>query len=196
MRKTAETAYPVHPLIAERWSPRAFAPEPIKEADLMPLFEAARWAASSYNLQPWHFVYGLRGQPAFDAILGCLVPGNAAWAGRAGALVIAVARVVRDDGIANRHAVHDLGQSLASLALQATADGLVVHQMSGFDPDKARAALGVPEGFEPLTAVAIGRPAGPDDPPDERTRDREKAPRARRTVAEFAYPGRWPDAAG
>jgi len=194
MFRTAETEFPILPVIADRWSPRAFDPDrEMREGELACLFEAARWAASSSNLQPWHFVHAFRGDRAFATIRDCLNPTNAAWAGRASVLAIAIARTIREDGRPNRHATHDLGQALASLALQATSMGAAVHQMAGFDPERARRDLGVPEGYEPFTAVAIGWPADPATLP-EPLRERELASRRRRPVAEFAFRGGWPGA--
>jgi nitroreductase len=179
------------PAIANRWSPRAFHPgQPITEAQLLPLLEAARWAASCNNLQPWRLAWVLNGEPAFDRILGCLNPGNAVWAHRAAALLLGCAVLRRPDGPLNRHAVHDLGQALAQLAIQATAQGLGVHQMGGFNRDKARDALAVPEGIEPYTVVAIGWPGDPALLGEEH-RAMEQAPRIRLPLVEVAPRGGW-----
>lgn len=125
--KRARADYQLLPAIAARWSPRAFDPDrSLTEHDMMPLLEAARWAASSNNLQPWRLAWVLRGEPAFSAILGCLNPGNAAWAHRAGALLVGCTITSKPDGSPNRHAAHDLGQALAQLAVQAAAAGLGV----------------------------------------------------------------------
>ena len=121
--KRADAA--LHPLIAARWSPRAFDPaRALTEGDLLPLLEAARWAASASNIQPWRIAWALRGEAGFEALLGCLAAGNAAWAHRAGALLLGCAALDTPDGKRNRHAAHDLGQALAQLTLQAAADGL------------------------------------------------------------------------
>lgn len=184
-----------HPLlhaIAERWSPRAFDPDrPLTESDVLPLLEAARWAASSSNLQPWRFAWALRGDAAFSRLLGCLNPGNAAWAHRAGALLLGCAVLDKPDGRGpNRHAAHDLGAALAQMAVQAAADGIGMHAMAGFDRDAARAALAVPEGIEPYTAVALGWPGDPSLL-DEGRRERERAPRVRLPLAEVAPRSGW-----
>ena len=194
--KRARTDHPVFSVIAARWSPRAFDPDrPLAEGDMLPLLEAARWAASSNNLQPWRLAWALRGEPAFGALLACLNPGNAAWAGRAGALLLGCAALAKPDGTPNRHAAHDLGAALAQLALQATAAGVGVHLMGGFDAARARAALGVPDGVEPYTAVALGWPGDPALL-EEPVRARELVPRERRPLAEVAPRGGWTVPAG
>ena len=168
--KRADAAPALHPLIAARWSPRAFDPgRPLGEVDVLPLLEAARWAASASNIQPWRF----------------------AWAHRAGALMLGCAVLNTPDGKPNRHAAHDLGQALAQLTLQATATGIAVHQMGGFDVEQARLAMRVPAGTEAFTALALGWP-GDASLLDERMRLREAAPRERLPLASTALRGGWP----
>lgn len=187
--KRARSDHPLLPAIAARWSPRAFDPaRPLAERDVLPLLEAARWAASANNLQPWRLPWALRGEGAFAALLACLAPGNAAWAGRAGVLLLGCTVLAKPDGSPNRHAAHDLGAALAQLALQAAVAGIGVHLMGGFDPARARDALGVPDGVEPYTAVALGWPGAPASL-DEPARAREVAPRERRPLAEVAPRG-------
>ena len=149
MDKTAKADHPIHPLIAQRWSPRSFAEKEIPKEDVASLFEAARWAASSFNEQPWRFVVAARSdREGFEKIVGCLVEGNRAWARSASLLIITAVRTrfARNDKT-NRHAAHDLGLAVGNLSLQATDLGLSLHQMAGFDADKARETLGIPEGF-------------------------------------------------
>ena len=183
-----------HPLldaIAVRRSPRAFDPDrPLAEADLLPLLEAARWAASSSNLQPWRLAWALRGDPAFARLLACLNTGNAAWAHRAGALLLGCAVAAKPDGSPNGHAGHDLGAALAQLAIQAAATGIGAHAIGGFDREAARRALHVPEGVDPVTAVALGWPGDPALL-DEGRRAKELAPRTRLPLAEVAPRGGW-----
>jgi nitroreductase len=189
--RLAVTAAPLLPAIAARWSPRAFDPDrALTEANLAPLLEAARWAASSSNMQPWRLAWALRGEPAFDRILATLAAGNQVWAHRAGALLIGCAVLARPNGAPNRHAAHDLGQALAQLAVQATADGIALHMMGGFDVAAAREALAVPEGIEPYTAVALGWPGDPALL-EEPLRARETAPRERLPLAAMAPRGGW-----
>ena len=191
VRRHGITGAALLPAIAKRRSPRAFHPsQPITETELLPLLEAARWAASCNNLQPWRLAWSLRGEPAFGRLLHSLNPGNAVWAHRAGALLLGCAVLSRPDGSPNRHAVHDLGQALAQLAIQATAQGLGVHQMGGFNVDQARNALAVPEGIEPYTVVAIGWPGDPALLGAEH-RAMEMAPRIRLPLVEVAPHGGW-----
>lgn len=191
MEKPAATDHHIHPLIAARWSPRALSADPaLTDEEVARLFEAARWAPSSGNSQPWGYVYGLAGTPGFDTILGCLVPGNASWCARAGALVIACARTEDDKGEPIRHCDHDLGLSVAMMLLEATAIGLAIHPMAGFEPEKAAEVLSIPAPWRPTTAIAIGRPA-PLDVLSDRLRDRELAPRVRKPQAEIAFRDRW-----
>ena len=190
--RRAPADHPLLDAIAERWSPRAFDPDrPLSEADVLPLLEAARWAASSSNLQPWRLAWALRGEDAFGRLLSCLNPGNAAWAHRAGALLLGCAVVDKPDGRGpNRHAAHDLGAALAQMAVQAAANGIGMHAMGGFDREAARTALAVPPGVEPFTAVALGWPGDPALlDPDRRAR--EGAPRVRLPLADIAPRGGW-----
>lgn len=190
--KPAETTFPVHDLIRRRWSPRAFADRPVEPEKFGSLLEAARWAASSNNEQPWRFILATRERPEdFARLLGCLKESNQVWARQAPALMLSVARLTfADDGEPNRHALYDVGQAVASMAIQATALGLVIHQMAGFFPDKARAEFGIPGDFEPVTAIAIGYQGDPATLP-ERQRLRELAPREREPLSRLVFAGRW-----
>ncbi|MCU0691512.1 MAG: DUF924 family protein [Polyangiaceae bacterium] len=192
MRRNAPIEHEVHALIRERWSPRAFADQLVPASMLRRLFEAARWAPSCFNEQPWRLMVAGREAPAeFDRILACLGEANQVWAKRASVLVIAVAACkFAHNQKPNRHAAHDVGQAIAWLTVQATAMGLVVHQMAGFDPEKAKVTLGVPDGFEALTALAIGYADEPDTLP-EALATRELAPRTRRPQAAFVFGTTW-----
>jgi len=190
--KKASTDYPIHELLADRWSPYAFADRPVPEADLRSLFEAARWAPSSYNEQPWRYIVATQNDPEqFQRLLSCLVDGNQLWAKAAPILVLGVvslrfARNAKD----NRAAVHDLGLAAGNLLLEATARGLFVHQMIGILPDKARDIYEIPEGFEAWTGLAIGYKADPANLPDP-LRERDLAPRQRKPLPEFVFSGKW-----
>ncbi|MBA5874161.1 MAG: nitroreductase [Nitrospira sp. CR1.2] len=192
MEKPAETQFPIHELLRRRWSPRAFSEHMVEADTLRSLFEAARWAPSSNNEQPWHFILGTKADPsAYDRLFACLKEGNKKWAFRAPVLMLSVARLnFEDEGTPNRHAWHDTGMAALSLSLQATALGLIAHQMAGFDVDKARAELGIPAGFEPVAMIAVGYPADPAIL-DERLRQRELAPRERKSAKEIVAVGRW-----
>ncbi len=198
MPNPAKTEHPVLEPIAQRWSPRAFADTTVEPAKLRSLFEAARWAASSYNEQPWRFIVAARQDPAgFDRALGCLLDANQAWAKSAPVLVLtAVSTAFKKNGKPNRCAEHDLGAAAAHLALQAADLGLVVHQMAGINPSKVQALYGVPDGYEPQTAIAIGYPGKAADLPEDWMRAAEGAPRTRNTFDDFVFAGKWGEASG
>jgi len=192
MHKPAPAGFPVHELIRQRWSPRAFADKPIARETLASLFEAARWAASSFNDQPWaYFVATKDDTENFAKMLSILVEFNAAWAQGAQALLIAVARLnFQHNNTPNRNAFYDTGAASALLSIEATARGLAVHQMAGFDAAKARQVLEIPACWEPIAAMAIGYPGSAEALP-EQLRERELAPRTRKPLAEFVMSGRW-----
>ena len=191
-QKQASPDHPIHELIARRWSPYAFADRPVSDDDLCSLFEAARWAASSYNEQPWAYILATKGEPdEFDRLLSCLVEGNQGWAADAPVLALGCTslRFTRN-GKPNAAAVHDLGLASATLTLEATARGLVVHQMIGILPDKARELYLIPEGVQPVTGLAIGYAADPSTL-SEKYRERDLAPRSRKPLNEFVFDGEW-----
>jgi len=192
MEKPAVTQYPIHDLLRKRWSPRAFSDRAVESDVMRSLLEAARWAPSSSNEQPWSFIVATRDNEAeHGRLVSCLVDGNVPWAQRAPVLMVSVARMsFEDEGKPNRHAFHDVGQAVADLSVQATALGLVVHQMAGFYPDKAREFYGIPKEFEPVAALALGYPGDPENLP-EKFRSRESAPRERKPLAEFVFAERW-----
>ena len=192
MEKPADTAHPIHDLLRRRWSPRAFGARGVTAAQLASLFEAARWAPSSFNGQPWHYIVATRDdRAAFARLLDCLRPQNVRWAQHAPVLILAVAQLSMsaERGL-NRHALHDVGLANENLALQAVALGLVAHQMAGFSPDKARAIYGIPEGYEAITAIAVGYPGDPEDLPPE-IKARELQPRERRPLSAFVFSDAW-----
>ena len=188
----AQTDYPVTDLIRRRWSPRAFAARAIEPEKFWSLFEAARWAPSSYNEQPWSYVVATKDDAAaFQRLLDCLVPFNQQWAQSAAALAISVASTrFQRNGKPNPHGQHDVGLASENLSLQAVSLGLAVHQMAGFDPDKARKLLQIPEGHEPVAAIAIGYPADPDSLSPE-AREKEFAARSRKPASQFVFQGTW-----
>lgn len=193
MEKPALADFAVHELIRRRWSPRSFSERPVADEELRALFEAARWAPSSYNEQPWSFVLTRKGEESFDRLAACLTGSNVRWAPKAPVLILSIAKLDIARTVApNRHALHDVGMAVGNLVLQATALDLFVHQMAGFDPDKARRAFGVPEGYEPVAIIAIGFAGNPDALPDD-LRDRELRPRARKPLRELVFASRWGD---
>jgi len=190
--KQASPDHRIHALLAQRWSPYAFAGQPVTEADLCALFEAARWAASSYNEQPWSYIVATKAnQEEFERLLSCLVEGNQAWAKAAPVLALGCTSLnFKLNNKPNAAAEHDLGLASASLTIEATARGLFVHQMIGILPDKVREVYRVPEGVLPKTGLAIGYAADPSVLP-EKLRDRDLAPRQRKQLAEFVFGGAW-----
>ena len=159
---TRHSDYPIDPVFLERWSPRAFSAETIAEHELLGLFEAARWAPSSYNSQPARFIYGRRGTPAFDKLLGILNEFNQSWAKTAAALVIVVSNSLmrppgQDKDVPSHCHSFDAGAAWMSFALQATRQGWYTHGMVGLDFDRAFAELDVPQGYRVEAAIAVGR---------------------------------------
>ena len=192
MHKPAPNDFPVHELIRERWSPRAFADKPVPQGVLRSIFEAARWAPSSNNEQPWaYLVATCDDNENFEKMLSVLVEFNANWAKGAPVLAIAVAELAfAKNNAPNRNAQYDTGAASALLSVEATAQELAVHQMAGFDPAKARQVFGIPAGWEAIAALAIGYPGDPASLPQP-LKDRELAPRTRKPIAEFVMAGQW-----
>jgi nitroreductase len=185
----------VEPLFLERWSPRAFTEEEIPEADLFSMFEAARWAPSSYNSQPWTFLYARRNSPDWDRFLGLLVEFNQGWAKRAGALVImASSRLMLPPGAEKAVPSHshsfDCGAAWGSFALQGTKLGWYAHGMVGFDIQRAFTELNLPADYRVEAAAAVGRLADKSILP-EYLQARE-APSGRKPIGEFAFAGSFP----
>jgi nitroreductase len=190
MEKIAETQVPIHELISRRWSPRAFSERPVEPEKLLILFEAARWAASASNEQPWAFLVASQQDPKnFEDMVGVLVEFNQTWANKAPVLILTLAHTkFEKDGRPNRHAFYDLGQAAANLALQATELGLATHPMAGFNVEAARELFAVPEGWEPVSVIALGYPGDPDSLTDK-LRQREIARRHRKPLETFVFSG-------
>src|SRR5258708_5193921 len=191
MKTKAQTDHPVHDLIAERWSPYSFDGRSVPHNLLQSLFEAARWAASSYDEQPWSYIVATKEDPdGFAKLLSCLVEGNQVWAKAAPVLALGCASLkFGRNGSPNAAALHDLGQASAYLALEATARDMAVHQMIGILPDRARELFQVPEGVQPLTGLAIGYAGDPNLLP-ENMRARALTRRARKPLVEFLFAGK------
>ena len=190
--KRALTDYPIHELLAERWSPYAFQDRSVSQADLRSLFEAARWAASSYNEQPWSYLIATKENPEhFQQLLSCLVEANQIWAKDAPVLALGIAslRFTRNNQD-NQAAIHDLGLATGNLVVEATARGICVHQMIGILPDKARDLFNIPEGFEAWTGMAIGYQGDPMTLPDA-LKQRDLVPRQRKPLVQFVFSGKW-----
>jgi nitroreductase len=173
-------------LILRRWSPRAYADKDVPAAELKKLFEAARWAASSSNEQPWRFLVGRRGDEAYQKIFNALVAGNQSWAKSAPVLVLSVAKKTTQKGSPNRYGLHDTGAATANLALQATANGLHTHSMAGFDQEQARASFAIPSDYEIVAVTAIGYFGDPASLP-EHLHKMEVSPRQRKPLEEIVF---------
>ena len=187
MRKTATTAVPVHPLLAERWSPRGFdRHHQVGDDQVTALLEAARWAPSAGNSQPWRFLVARRGEHAHSQLFTALAPGNRDWADAASALMLVAARTAAD-GAAQPWAQYDTGQAVASLVTQAQAQGLAVHQIGGFDGEAIRADFGLDPELSPVVVLAVGR-ADPDAELPSHLAARESAPRTRQPVSDLLLP--------
>ena len=192
MKKPAPAEYPIHELIRDRWSPRAFQARPVELGKLLSILEAARWAPSSSNEQPWSFLVArAEEKEEFEKMLGCLVEGNRVWAKGAPVLIITVAkRSFSNNGKPNRGAVHDVGLASESLTLQAVALGLATHGMAGIEREKIHDVYGLPEDCEAVAAWAVGYPGEPSML-EGALREREEAPRERKELKEFVFTGRF-----
>lgn len=187
--RRATSSVELHPLLAERWSPRGFdVTYELTELELTTVLEAARWAPSAANSQPWRFVVGRRGDATFAAIADLLAPGNQAWAPRASVLLIAIADTGEPDSPMAPWALYDTGQAVAHLSVQAQDLGLTVHQMGGFDAAGVRAEFSLGLGQTPIAVVALGR-LDPDADLPEPFHERERAPRERRPLTELVLAG-------
>ncbi|HEX8449825.1 MAG TPA: nitroreductase family protein [Allosphingosinicella sp.] len=187
--------HPIDPLFLERWSPRAFDESGMPEADLLTLFEAARWAPSAFNSQPWRFLYARRGDEDWERFLDLLIPFNRSWARSASALVYILSDTLPFSDKAGEPATshthsYDSGAAWACFALQASRMGYHTHGLSGVEFDRAREVLGVPDRYRIEAAAAVGRIGDPATLP-EKLRERE-VPSGRRAVGEFAFRGGWP----
>lgn len=193
MNKDANTDHPIFDLAKRRWSPRAFDDREVDPETLASLFEAARWAPSCFNEQPWRYIVAPRAdEVGFGRLASLLSDSNRAWAPTAGALVMALAsmRFSRNNE-PNRHAWYDTGQATMQLVLEATARGLAAHQMAGFDRERAKIVFGLPEDIEPVSMIAFGYPGDPAELASELA-ERERAPRVRRPQSDFVFMGKWP----
>lgn len=179
--------FPIDAQFLERWSPRAFADRPITEEQVLTVLEAARWAPSASNLQPWRFFYGVRGEPEFDTLLSLLVPFNEGWAKNAGALIFVTSVSSFDGSRQNITHSFDAGSAFMSLSLQAHKMGLVAHGMAGIEFEKVPVVLNLPDNLKVQAAVAIGYQGDPAVLP-EGLRQRE-APSARLPLAELVFKG-------
>ncbi len=189
--KRAHVVDGVLPIFHHRWSARAFADREVSREDLRRVFEAARWAPSSYNEQPWRYIVGTRGTETHKKVADSLVPFNRSWAQRAPVLILGVAKArFSHDNSPNSYAVFDLGAASAYLVLQAAALGLTTHQMAGFDREKARKLLVIPEAYDFGSVIALGYQDEPERLANEELIKRETQPRERKALDKFVF-GEW-----
>jgi nitroreductase len=191
MEKHASNHFPIHEILKSRWSSRAFSSRAVDLQQLLSIFEAARWAPSGGNLQPWFFVFTDNLEDAEHALFSqILSEHNAVWAKQAPVIVLAVAKMDRAEGQPNPWALYDLGQAVANLIFQATALGFATHQIGGFDKQKAREKLNIPAGYEPVTMITIGYQGDLTLLPAD-LQQREQQARTRKPVQEFVFHGSW-----
>ena len=192
MEKPADIQFHIHELLSRRWSPRAFADQPVEREKIQSLLEAARWASSSFNEQPWVFIIATADHSAeHQKLLSCLKEGNQIWAHKAPLLILTVAKIHFDhNGQTNRHAYHDVGLAVGNLVVQATAMDLVIHQMAGIRSDNIRECYSLPAGYEAVTGIAVGYLGDFNNLPDP-LREQELAPRSRKSLREFVFSGSW-----
>ncbi len=192
MMDRSRSDLPLLTAIGARYSPRAFSARAVTATELELVLEAARMAPSSMNEQPWRFLVTLNGEEGHAALLDCLSPGNRLWADKAPVLVLAMAhRFLQRTGGENRHARHDLGVAVGQLGVQATAMGLGLHQLGGFDADRTRTAFSIPDELDLVSVIALGWPGVAASLP-EQLRAREEVRSARRPLTELVFRGHYP----
>ena len=180
MKKSADSSVSLNPVLAERWSPRAFdQSHEISSQDLTGILEAARWSPSANNLQPWRFLVGRRGDQTFNSFIKVLSGFNNAWVPNASVLILVAAQTVNADGTANPYAQYDAGIASANATTEAHHRGLIVHQIAGFDKDAIAKEFDFPLGLRPLAILVIGKQLPADSLIDQTLRERELAPRQR-----------------
>lgn len=190
--KAADTEYPIHELIVKRWSPRSFAGDPVDRELLRQLFDAARWAPSSYNEQPWRFIIATRETPGeFEKMSSVLNEWNRKWASSAPVLGLTVVKEhFTGNESPNRAAEYDLGQAIAYLSIEATRHDLFLHQLGGILPDRARELFHIPDGYAPVTMFALGYLGDPGELPGT-LHSSETTPRSRKEIDEIVFRGDW-----
>ena len=180
--------YPVNPLIAKRWSPRAFENKDLPDQELNSLWEAIRWSASSMNAQPWQILFAKKGEEAHAKIVDTLMDGNKPWAANAPVLMVALAKNKFDNGKENKGAKYDLGLAIGNMSLQATDMGIALHQMGGFFPEKVSALFNLTDNLDPVAVLALGYYGDPESL-EEPFKSREYAKRTRKEISEFVFHG-------
>ncbi|WP_149276222.1 nitroreductase family protein [Pareuzebyella sediminis] len=191
LENIADTEHEIFALLKQRYSPRIFEEKMISEKDLNRLFEAVRWSASSFNRQPWRFIYAKKGEDGYTSILECLTDGNKKWADNAPLLMITLFKEDNDEGEKNFYALHDLGLSLGNMTIQAQYMGIGLHHMAGIDQEKAQKMFEVSDGFKVASALALGYYGGNIEALPEDLKKREVAERKRKRIDQFAFHGKW-----
>lgn len=190
--KIADTKFPIHDYLSARWSPRSFSKQELNTETTQRLFEAARWAASGYNEQPWRFAYGHKGTDAYDKIFKCLGEFNQGWAKNAPLLILTVIKEKFGNGKDNYHALHDLGLATGNMTFQAQSEGIGLHHMAGVDFEKAKEVFEVPEGYHVVSAIAVGYYGGEVGEIPKDLQEKETQPRERKNLEEIVEEGRFP----
>lgn len=193
MEKPANTSLNIHPIIKNRWSPRAFLDKPVGEDKLQRIFEAARWAPSSFNDQPWRFIVGIKGDDTWEKLYSCLVEFNQKWAVNAPVLLLATGNKMSSKGGPNQVYQYDVGQSMAYITFQVEAEGLSAHQIGGFSKEKAVDLFGIPEDHIPIAMMTIGHQAPPDIL-EPSFAEMEKEPRTRKSAGSLVFSGQFGEA--
>ena len=189
----APSDVPILDVLADRWSPRSFSDKPVEKEKILKMLEAARWAPSCFNEQPWSFVISDKNEDpdGYKRLFNCLLEGNQAWAGTAPILMLSVAKLFFEyNNKPNRFGYHDVGMAVGNLLAQGTSMNLYVHQMAGYQKDAARSVFGIPDGYDPVAMFAVGYLGEADQLPEGVT-EREDEPRKRYPVEEFTYGGIW-----
>lgn len=191
MKNPTNNNYCVNNLIEERWSTRAFSSKPVKKEQLQSILEAARWAPSAFNEQPWRFILGQKGDSTYDSILSTLIDWNIIWASNASVLILNVAKKTFTlNGNNNVTFKYDLGQAVAFMILEAINQGLHTHQMSGFDANKAVELFNIPNDFQAVSVTALGNYGNVDDLPEDMAL-METKPRERKGLNEIIFSGKF-----
>ncbi|MFC2101827.1 nitroreductase family protein [Bacteroidota bacterium] len=186
MKKPAQTNFPINELSRERWSPRTFSDDPVPTRFIASLLEAARWAPSASNEQPWRFIIGMKGDDTWDQIYSTLIGWNKQWANQAPMLLLVIGMEHTSKGRPNDWYAYDCGQAMAHISLEATNLGLFTHQMGGFSAEKLVELFEIPQGYKPLAVMAIGYYGDPDTLPEE-MKEREIASRERKELKELVF---------
>lgn len=192
MQKYARNDHPIHDLLKQRWSSRAFSEQSVEREKLLSLFEAVRWSPSCFNAQSWRLIVATKEEPeAYAKLLSCLTEGNQGWAQYAPVLMLTLARTTFEvDGSLNRHAWYDVGLAIQSMIVQATSMGLMVRQMAGIQPERARELYQIPPEYDVVTAIAIGY-HGTTERLSEKNQRRETEERTRKPLSAFVFGEDW-----